>query len=86
MEQSQMNLSQKWLFYVICGFVLLMVLFSLMASLDKNFSGYEKCVQKKCERKGQEFCQKAREQQNCCAGAGGQLAKNNQGKFTCVFG
>ncbi len=85
MEQSQMNLSQRVLFYVLCGLVILMVFFSLIASMDKNYEGYEKCVQKKCERKGEVFCQKAREQQNCCAGAGGQLTQDNQGKFTCVF-
>lgn len=85
MEELQITLAQRILFYVLCGLVVLMVLFSVMASLDKNYAGYEKCVQKKCERKGEAFCQKAREQQNCCAGAGGQLAQDNKGKFTCVF-
>ncbi len=86
MSELHTNLSQRILFYVLCSLVVLMILFSFMASLDKNYSGYEKCVQKKCDLKGEVFCQKAREQQNCCAGAGGQLATNSQGKFTCVFG
>ena len=86
MEQLNVTLSQRILWYVLSGLIVLMFIFSLMASADRNYSGYEKCVQKKCERKGEAFCQKAREQQNCCLGAGGQLATNNQGKYTCVFG
>ncbi len=77
--------AQKILLYLIYGLVLLMVLFSLIAIQDKSFSGYKKCVEKKCERGGEKFCQKSREQMNCCTGAGGKLALDAQNKFTCVF-
>ena len=61
-----------------------MIFFSLLALKDKNFAGYEKCLQKKCDRKGQDFCHKPREIMNCCAGAGGKLAAANN-QYTCVF-
>ncbi len=85
MEQVHLTIVQKVLLGLLYGLMILMVIFSIIASLDKNYEGYDKCVQKKCVRKGEAFCQKAREQQNCCLGAGGQLATNSQGKFTCVF-
>ncbi len=77
--------SQKILLYLIYGLVLLMVLFSLIAIKDKNFSGYRKCVDNKCKLKDEAFCNKAREQMACCTGAGGKLALDSQNKFTCLF-
>ena len=85
MEQVHLTIWQKGLLWLLYGLVILMVVFSVVAYFDKDYEGYHKCVQKKCERKGEAFCQKAREQQNCCLGAGGQLAQDNQRKFTCVF-
>ncbi|HLC75311.1 MAG TPA: hypothetical protein VJH88_05675 [Candidatus Nanoarchaeia archaeon] len=75
---------QTVLFYVLIALILLMVAFSVLAIKDKGQQGYQQCVQEKCDTKGQDFCQKPREQNNCCQGAGGQLAQNQNG-FVCVF-
>lgn len=84
MEKVQLSSMQKMLLYSLYGFIFLMIFFSLLAIKDRNFAGYEKCVQAKCEKKSQAFCSKPRELMNCCVGAGGQLASlNNQ--YTCVF-
>ena len=78
------TLAQKILLCLLYGLIALMIIFSFIAMQDKNYAGYEKCVQKKCERGGQAFCSKFREQNNCCQGAGGQLAMNGNA-YTCVF-
>lgn len=72
MEPPQ-TLGQKILLFSIYSLIVLMIIFSLLAIGNKNEEGYQKCVQKKCERKGQDFCSKPREIQNCCLGAGGQI-------------
>ena len=64
-------------------FILIIVL-SIRAMKDRGLEGYNQCVQKKCDDKGQDYCQKTRELNNCCLGAGGQLGQNEQG-LTCVF-
>ena len=84
-QTAQLTILQKGLLYGIYALIVLMIIFSFIAMKDKDFSGYQKCVEKKCERGGEAFCNKAREQNNCCLGAGGQLATTNDGKYTCVF-
>ncbi len=79
------TIPQKILLYSIYFLVLLMFIFSFLAMKDKDFNGYQKCVQSKCERGGQAFCQKVREQNNCCLGAGGQLGTTKDNAYTCVF-
>ena len=81
-----MDLAQKILLYCLYGLIVLMVLFSFIAMGAKDYAGYEECVRLKCERGGDTFCHKVREQQNCCLGAGGQLGMNAQNQYTCVFG
>ncbi len=84
MEPEKLTIGQRILLYSLYGLVALMVVFSLLAMKDKNFAGYEKCVQKKCERGGEAFCSKYREISNCCLGAGGQVAVEGN-EYTCVF-
>lgn len=84
METPSLTKAQRGLLYILYGLLALMVVFSLLALKNQNFFGYEKCIQKKCEQKGDAFCSKVREISNCCLGAGGQVAQAN-GKFTCVF-
>ncbi|HLC98120.1 MAG TPA: hypothetical protein VJC21_05050 [Candidatus Nanoarchaeia archaeon] len=84
MESEKLTIGQRLLLFLLYGLVALMVVFSLLAMKDKNFAGYEKCVQKKCDRGGEAFCSKLREISNCCLGAGGQVAVADN-KYTCVF-
>lgn len=76
--------SQRGLLYLLYGLTTLMVIFSMLAVLNVGESGYQQCIQDKCQRKGQEFCSKQREISNCCQGAAGELAVV-EGKLTCVF-
>ncbi|MBI2668886.1 hypothetical protein HYX14_03520 [Candidatus Woesearchaeota archaeon] len=75
---------QQILLVVLYGLIALMIFFSILAIKNKGQDGYNNCVQEKCDRKGQDFCQKPREIMNCCQGAGGQLAQNGA-QLTCVF-
>ncbi|MDP3640244.1 MAG: hypothetical protein Q8R53_03515 [Nanoarchaeota archaeon] len=84
MEQEKLTIGQRILLFFLYGLVALMVVFSLLAMKDKNFAGYEKCIQEKCDRKGEAFCNKLREVSNCCLGAGGQVAMAGS-EYTCVF-
>jgi hypothetical protein len=79
-----LTLWQKGLLYVLYGLIILMIIFSLIAMGNRGQEGYDKCIQKKCELKSQEFCSKPREISNCCEGAGGQLGQMN-GEWKCVF-
>lgn len=79
-----MNLTQKILLGALYGLLVLMVIFSLLAIKDKGQTGYDNCIQKKCDTKGQEFCSKYREIDNCCKGASGNTAVSD-GKVICVF-
>ncbi len=82
--------SHKILLYCLYSLLVLMVIFSLMAIQNVGKKGYQQCVEKKCEAKGEKFCSKPRELNNCCAGADGTLAGVNnpqQGEspYRCVF-
>ena len=75
---------KKTILYVLYGLLALMVIFSLLALGNLGREGYEQCLEDKCDHKGAEFCTKAREINNCCLGAGGQLAVTDKG-YECVF-
>ena len=83
-HKHQRTLPQKILYIFLIALLVLMVVFSIRAMKDKGLEGYNTCVQKKCDEKGTDFCEKTREKNNCCLGAGGQLGQNQQG-LTCVF-
>jgi len=81
---EELNLSQKVLLLILYGLIILMVIFSMGAMKNIGKEGYDACVQKKCIAKGDEFCQKFREINNCCLGAGGNVAQGNEG-LICIF-
>lgn len=80
-----LSLLQKALLALLYGLIILMIAFSLMALKNLGEEGYNECIQEKCGEKGEEFCSKFREINNCCLGAGGELAVSD-GKYLCVFG
>jgi len=82
--ESKLTVLQKLLLVFVYGLILLMVVFSVLAIKDKGQEGYERCIQKKCEAKGQEFCSKFREVNNCCLGASGKTAQSGN-ELICVF-
>ena len=89
-ELTTSDLSRKIVLYVLYSLLVLMVIFSFMAIQNTGFDGYQQCVEKKCETKGEKFCSKVRELGNCCAGAGGNLAaapnpKEGESPYTCSF-
>ena len=75
---------QKPLFYFLLALIALMIAFSVIAIKDKGQEGYLRCVQKKCDEVSQDFCNKVRERNNCCQGAGGELGQNSEG-YVCLF-
>ncbi len=76
--------AQRILLVIIYALAVLMIIFSVMAVGNQGHTGYTTCVQHKCDTKGNDFCQKPRELQNCCAGAGGQLGSNGN-NYDCMF-
>lgn len=83
-EIKSFSVLQKALLIFLYGLIILMVIFSVMAIKNLSEGGFDKCIQKKCEAGGEEHCQKFREINNCCLGAGGQMAASENG-YTCVF-
>ena len=75
---------QQGLLYLLYGLTAVMVIFSILAVRNLGEAGHQQCIQEKCERKGPEFCSKQREINNCCQGAGGELAVA-EGQLRCVF-
>ena len=82
---ERLSRPQKTLLTVLYGLIILMIVFSLLALRNLGEEGYNQCVQEKCEKKGEAFCQKPRELHNCCWGAGGELAASAEGKYICLF-
>ena len=76
--------TQKLLLVLLYGLIVLMIIFSVLAIKNIGEEGYNRCIQEKCEKGGQEYCSKTREIDNCCMGAGGTLAVSN-GNYVCVF-
>ena len=81
---SELKLSQKVVLGILCCLLLLMVFFSFDARKNLGEEGFNQCVQEKCTTRGQAYCEKYNELNNCCLGAGGKLTQNNQG-FSCSF-
>ncbi len=80
------TLGQRILLIVLYSLLLLMVVFSLIALKNKNYEGYQKCVEKKCQGGVyQAYCSKFREVNNCCQGAGGTTAMGSNNQYPCVF-
>jgi hypothetical protein len=75
-----MHTTQKVLLVLLYALIALMIVFSIGATKNLGKAGYDSCIQKKCDTKGQEFCTKFREVNNCCQGAGGNI-----GQSGCVF-
>ena len=84
MDGHKFTLVQKVLLFTVYGLILLMVVFSVMAIRNVGEEGYNRCIQEKCEKKGEAFCSKFREINNCCEGAGGNLGVIDN-KYKCVF-
>ncbi|MBI2666784.1 hypothetical protein HYX13_04180 [Candidatus Woesearchaeota archaeon] len=83
-EKSTLTVAQKILLGILYALVALLIVFSFMALKNKGQTGYDQCIQEKCEKKGQDFCQKPREISNCCVGAGGQVGISGS-QYVCVF-
>ena len=77
---SKLSVPQKILLITLYALIVLMIFFSFNATKNLGQSGFEQCIQSKCEEKGQQFCEKFREIRNCCLGAGGLLATSG-----CTF-
>ena len=84
MTENKLNLPQKVLYISLYLLIALMLLFSFMSLENRGQDGYDNCIQKKCEAKGEKYCSKFREINNCCLGAGGKLGSRD-GKNVCVF-
>ncbi len=78
------SLSKKILLYTLYGLIILMVIFSLGTIKNQGQKGYDKCIQDKCELKNEAYCNKFREKNNCCLGAGGKMAVSGNNQI-CVF-
>ena len=83
-EFQMLPLSQKLLLLILYALIILMVVFSIGAMKNKGENGFDRCIQQKCESRGQEYCTKPREVLNCCKGAGGELTSKN-GRPSCAF-
>jgi hypothetical protein len=75
---------QKLTLYILYALVALMVIFSFQATKNQGQQGFDSCVQEKCENKGEATCSKYREINNCCLGAGGNMAVVDNQQM-CVF-
>lgn len=82
---EKLSLLQKGLLAFLYGLLILMVVFSLLALKNLGEEGYNRCIQEKCEKKGEAYCTKYREISNCCLGAGGEIAAA-EGGYACAFG
>jgi hypothetical protein len=80
-----LTIAQKILLGVLLALVVLMIIFSVQSLQHRGKSGFDMCIQQKCEDGGQAYCEKLREISNCCQGSGGRVAQSPSG-YTCVFG
>jgi len=78
--ESTLSPAQKGLLFVLYGLLILMIIFSFNARKNIGEDGFNKCIQWKCEKGGEEYCSKVREITNCCLGAGGKMTQTG-----CVF-
>jgi len=82
--QEKLSILQKIILISLYFLIILMVVFSIAAINNGGVGGFNRCIENKCAKFGDEFCNKFREINNCCAGAGGGLAQTNDG-LKCVF-
>ena len=82
---EKITYSQKILFMILCGLLILMVIFSIYSLKHRGQKGFDACIQKKCEEGGEYYCSKYREINNCCLGSGGQTAQEQDGNVICIF-
>ncbi len=75
---------QKGLLYLLYALLVLMVVFSFISLKNRGKEGFDRCIQWKCEKGGQDYCSKLREVNNCCLGAGGETVATESG-YTCHF-
>lgn len=77
MEQTTiLTIHQKIIMGVLYSSIILLIVFSILATKNLGQDGYERCVEQKCQERGEKFCTKVRELNNCCQGAGGTLSIN----------
>ena len=81
---ESLTVYQKILLIALYSLIILMIIFSVLSIKNIGEEGYNGCIQKKCEQHGEKFCNKMREINNCCMGAGGELGVSNN-KYICVF-
>ena len=79
---DKLSIGQKIMFIMLYVMISLMVVFSIGATKNVGQKGFDKCIEWKCQ-KGEEYCSKQREINNCCLGAGGQLGIS-ENKLTCI--
>ncbi len=82
-EMAQ-TVAQKALLFVLYALLILVVVFFILSLGNRGQEAFDKCMQEKCERKGEQFCQKYRELSNCCIGTGGTL-QQVESRLECVF-
>jgi len=80
----KLTLAQKILLLCLYGLFMLMIIFSVLAVKNIGKQGFDRCIEKKCQDGGEQFCAKFREVNNCCLGAGGATAMSSS-KAICVF-
>jgi len=81
---EKQTLSQKSLLFLLYALIILSIVLSVLAVKNIGQAGYDRCIQEKCEERGEEFCSKFREINNCCQGADGQVSSDSTG-YICVF-
>ena len=81
---SKITPLQKILFLILCGLIILMIIFSVMSLKFQGEEGYNQCIENKCKTSGEAFCNKFREINNCCMGAGG-IINIIDNKPICTF-
>ncbi|HLC96374.1 MAG TPA: hypothetical protein VJH97_03570 [Candidatus Nanoarchaeia archaeon] len=81
---KDLSISQKILLVALYALILISVILTALATKNVGQTGFDKCISDKCDKKGQEYCTKAREIDNCCKGAGGSLGVQDD-QYVCVF-
>lgn len=89
-QTASLKIGPKIILYSLYALLILMIIFSFWASGNTGLEGYKQCIEKKCDTKGEAYCSKLRELNNCCAGAGGNLAgvqnpQPGESPYTCLF-
>jgi hypothetical protein len=82
--EKKLSKGQTVMLLVLYALIVLMIVFSTVSGKNSGQEGYDKCIEWKCQKKGDEYCSKAREINNCCSGASGELT-SLEGELICVF-